>query len=192
MTIPAIAPFVPVYAAPTAPVPSPAAPSVQDQVSVGTSTPAPSRPQLSGLGKAADVAGSGLARLGLFGGLALGAGLGLAGALVLGMPGLALPLVGGALLGFEGADAHAAQQALQQGASSPAFQDRVKQNRSRTPLTAGSHILSVAASSAAFGIGLGVVGGGAGMIVSVAGSLALSAAILLAASKAEKAVLAAS
>jgi hypothetical protein len=150
------------------------------------------RPEVSGLARMVAGTGNALAKMGLFGGLAIGGGLGLAATFALGASGLAIPLVGAALLGFEGADANAAQQALTQGISSPAFQERAAKNRSMTPATAGAHLLSLVAASGAFGLGLGAVGGLGGMAVGVVGSLLLAGAVLHASSKAEKAILAAS
>lgn len=217
MTTPLIRSLATSTPMPAAPAPAPAAApqppaaAPQDQVSIGqpqvtvSTSAAPAAappaappaapkaaPQLSGLGKLLHATGNVMAKIGLFGGLAIGGGLGFAATLAMGGTGLALPLVGAVLLGFEGADAHAAQQALNAGPKSLEYQTRLSKNRSMTPMSSASHILSLAAGSAAFGLGLGVIGGTTGMLVSVASSLALAGTVIFAASKAEKAVLAAS
>ena len=172
--------------APAAAPPKPRASADTVTLSSGPTT-APVR--LSGIAKGVQALGNGLARVGLFGGLAIGAGIGLGAGLALGTVGMALPLLGGALIGFEAADAHAAGQALSQGTSSPAFLERQNKNRSLTPATAGAHIATVAGGLAAFGAGLGLVGGVGGMLAGVGGTLALAGLFLHAGGRAEKAAL---
>lgn len=171
------------------PVPVATASSTAANDSVTISTAPSEGPRLSALGKGLRAVGNGLARLGLMGGIAVGAGLGLGAGLLLGGVGLALPVMGAAMLGFEAADARSAKQALAQGTSSPAFLDRAQRHRTLTHLAAASHVATVAGGLTAFGAGLGLVGGVPGLMVGVAGTLAAAGAVLFATSKAEKAVL---
>lgn len=164
---------------------------VPDAVSIAANGEgSPAAPKLSALGKIVYATGKGLARLDLYGGAALGGALGLgASYALLGHASWLMPLVGAGLFGFEAADAHAAQLALDQGVKSPAFQERVKHRRSLTPCGAASHMVSLVGAGAAFGLGLGYVGGVPGMVVSLVGASAVSGLVVYGASKAEKAIL---
>jgi len=171
-------------ARPAAPQPQPPQSAVaHDVATIG----AP--PRLSAMGKLLDATGKGLGKLDLFGGAAVGGILGYGASVALGHVSWLLPLVGAGLFGFEAADAHAAEVALQQGKSSPAFQDRIKHSRSKTSCSAASVMLALGGSSAAFGLGYGLLGGTAGLAAGLVGATVVAGAVVFSSAKAEKAIL---
>ncbi|MBM3465643.1 MAG: hypothetical protein FJX76_26430 [Armatimonadetes bacterium] len=173
-------------ATPAAPVQA-AAPQAPAQTPV-TATPSIDDVKLSGAGSLIRSTGKGLAKIGGFGGLAIGAGLGLAAGLALGFSGFLLPVTGALTLGWLGADAKGAKNAIAAGVTSPQFQQRLRANRSSTPLSPASQLYMVGGAALSMGLGLGVLGGTAGLLVGVAGALVTTAYFGIQGHKAEHAV----